>query len=438
MLPPVMDNLYKKLKAKRGSRDGPSFVAEQRKKSTSLSSLISEDFYVRQKSNSVMITPKGWCDDILIQNQEHRHSESHQKKKIPNFLDYDRVLRDEKKEFDFRLSNIPEPSGKLDDYIICKKLGSGQFGKVYLVQDFMDRKHHALKMISKDVILRNNLKKDVEAERDYLYATNSPFIVSLIHHFEDAKAVFFVEEYLSNGDIYEQLKQNGPFNEELTKFYSSQVVLALEYLHNVNLIYRDLKPENVMLTSDGYIKLVDLGFVKRVTTKTSTMVGTPAYMAPELILHKSYDKNIDWWALGILVYEMLAGIQNTPFADADRMVMYEKITSKEVTFSNKFPHTVVRDLIKRLLKVNPSVRLGSGSNGSKDVKNHPWWSSLKWNDIYRRNVAPPSKSNSMYAKANTNRGHKHSKLNGLGVTPSRPVDLNRLKLEKMIKMELNF
>ncbi|ODM99970.1 cAMP-dependent protein kinase catalytic subunit [Orchesella cincta] len=338
--------------------------------------------------------------------------------------------------------SILQPTGKLDDYIICKKLGSGQFGKVYLVQDFMDRKHYALKMISKDVILRNHLKKDVESERDYLYSTNSPFIVSLIHHFEDAKAVFFVEEYLSNGDIYEHLKQNGPFSEELTKFYSSQVVLALEYLHNVNLIYRDLKPENVMIDSHGFIKLVDFGFVKRVKRednyKTSTMVGTPSYMAPELILHKSYDKNIDWWALGILVYEMLAGIQNTPFADANRMVMYEKITSKEVTFSNKFPHTTVRDLIKRLLKVNPTLRLGSGPNGSKDVKNHPWWVSLKWNDIYRRNIAPPTKSKNLFNKANNYRGPKNTKLSGMGVTSSRPVDINLLRLENKIRMELNF
>jgi len=220
-------------------------------------------------------------------------------------------------------------------------------------------------------------------------------------------------------------------------------VLALEYLHNVNLIYRDLKPENVMIDSHGYVKLVDFGFVKRVANKTDTMVGTPAYMPPEMVGRKSYDKTIDWWSLGILIYEMMSGCRETPFVDNNRLQMYSNIINKEVAFPNKFPRGPVRDLIKRLLQKNSSIRLGAGPNGSKDIKSHPWFASVKWNDLYLRKVAPPVKPSNFFARMN-NPGHiisQHQKVAALkktllGVPSNKAPETiqNRVKLERLMMM----
>eukprot|EP01016_Furgasonia_blochmanni_P044644 TRINITY_DN6219_c0_g3_i4.p2 TRINITY_DN6219_c0_g3~~TRINITY_DN6219_c0_g3_i4.p2 ORF type:complete len:222 (+),score=51.51 TRINITY_DN6219_c0_g3_i4:452-1117(+) len=171
-------------------------------------------------------------------------------------------------------------------------------------------------------------------------------------------------------------------------FYASQVVCMFEYLHSKNIVYRDLKPENLLIAADGYLKLTDFGFAKYVEGRTYTLCGTPEYLAPEILLNKGHGKPVDWWCLGILVYEMLAGID--PFNDEDPMAIYQKILKGKV----KFPKTFDKDaksLVKHLLVADLTKRFGNLKGGAQDIKDHRWFAGLEWNALLMRKIAAPYK-----------------------------------------------
>jgi serine/threonine protein kinase len=158
-------------------------------------------------------------------------------------------------------------------------------------------------------------------------------------------------------------------------FYSSQVALMFEYLHSLNIIYRDLKPENILIDNEGYLKLTDFGFAKYCETRTYTLCGTPEYLAPEVLLNKGHGKPVDWWTLGILTYEMIAGID--PFNDDDPMAIYQKILKGKIKFPRDFDKDA-KSLVKHLLVADVTKRYGCLKNGSNDIKNHRWFKSLDW------------------------------------------------------------
>lgn len=159
-------------------------------------------------------------------------------------------------------------------------------------------------------------------------------------------------------------------------FYAAQVTLMFEYLHNKNIIYRDLKPENLLISNEGYLKLTDFGFAKVVEGRTYTLCGTPEYLAPEILLNKGHGKAVDWWTLGILIYEMNAGID--PFTDEDPMAIYQKILKGKIKFPRNFDKNA-KSLVKHLLVADLSKRYGNLKNGANDIKNHRWFSSIDWN-----------------------------------------------------------
>jgi len=174
----------------------------------------------------------------------------------------------------------------------------------------------------------------------------------------------------------------------VAQFYAAEVVLAFDYLHSLDIVYRDLKPENILLGKDGNIKITDFGFAKVVPETTWTLCGTPDYLAPEIILSKGYGKAVDWYALGILIFEMLTGYP--PFYNENHLKLYDNILATTPRFPASID-PIARDLIERLLEKNPSKRLGSLTGGVEDIKNHPWFKDVKWEMLLSLRIRPPYK-----------------------------------------------
>lgn len=192
--------------------------------------------------------------------------------------------------------------------------------------------------------------------------------------------------YVPGGELFSHLRRAGRFTADVTRFYLASIILAIDYLHRRDVIYRDLKPENLLLDRDGYLRIADFGFAKIVPDRTFTLCGTPEYLAPEIVLSKGHGKAVDWWALGILAFEMLAGYP--PFYDDHPMGIYEKILANKIAFPSHIDPWA-KDLIRRLLTADRSKRLGNLRGGAKDVMNHKWFTGVDWATLERREIGAP-------------------------------------------------
>ena len=278
-----------------------------------------------------------------------------------------------------------------NDFIPIKLLGRGSFGEVLLVRLKANKKVYAMKILSKKILKLKKQELHTKTERDLMVKINCPFIVNIKSAFQDNSKLYMVSEFMQGGDMFFHMHdgQIVIFNNEKTKFYILELVLAIEFLHKNNMVYRDLKPENILLDSKGHVKLTDFGLSKILdeeSDKAFTICGTPQYLAPEVLLKKGYDKAVDWWSLGCVMYEMLSG--KLPFAIKRGIKLSTKIYEKGVEFPKNMNNDA-KDLIQKLLVVDPKDRLGEGPDGSEKIKSHPFFKGVNWKDAWQKKIKPP-------------------------------------------------
>ena len=277
------------------------------------------------------------------------------------------------------------------DFEPLKLIGRGSFGQVLLVRLKANKKLYAMKILDKKTLKQRKQQIHTKTERDLMVKINCPFIVNIKSAFQDEVNLYIVSEFLQGGDLFFHLheKRNVVFPEEKAKFYVIELVVALDFLHKNNMVYRDLKPENILLDSQGHVKLTDFGLSKifeNENDKAYTVCGTPQYLAPEILLRKGYDKAVDWWSLGCVMYEMIYGKLPFKFKKGEKISM--DIYRQTVGFDTRISEEG-KDLIKNLLIFNPQNRLGSGIDGGDKIKNHKFFSGVIWNDVWAKKIQPP-------------------------------------------------
>ncbi|KAL1894164.1 cAMP-dependent protein kinase catalytic subunit [Sporothrix stenoceras] len=285
------------------------------------------------------------------------------------------------------LPRVTKGKYSLADFNILRTLGTGSFGRVHLVQSRHNQRFYAVKVLKKAQVVRMKQVEHTNDERRMLAEVKNPFLITLWGTFQDARSLYMVMDFVEGGELFSLLRKSARFPNPVAKFYAAEVTLALEYLHSRNIIYRDLKPENLLLDHHGHLKITDFGFAKRVPDKTWTLCGTPDYLAPEVVSNKGYNKSVDWWSLGILIYEMLCGY--TPFWDSGSpMKIYENILKGKVKYP-AYMHPDAQDLLERLITPDLTKRLGNLYGGPEDVKKHAWFAEVTWDRLARKDIDAP-------------------------------------------------
>lgn len=281
----------------------------------------------------------------------------------------------------------------LGDFEILCVLGVGSFGKVYLTKLDENQEHYAIKSIRKDVLIETDQIESTKLERDILLKCKHPFLVGMDFVFQNDLRLYFVMPFIKGGELYKHFQKERRFAEHKVKFYAVQIAHAIGYLHEQSIVHRDLKLENILVGEDGYLQIIDFGLAKMIRDNemTSSFCGTPEYVAPEMVAQVGHDKAVDWWALGILIYEMLIGV--TPFYNRNRNVMLMKIQNSKIIFPDKKKYKIgyspeVQDIICKLLQKKPHKRLGS-KNGLDEILAHPWFEDLNSDDILSKKIEPP-------------------------------------------------
>jgi len=276
----------------------------------------------------------------------------------------------------------------LNDFDVLKLIGKGSYARVYLVRYKSNQKIYSMKKLNKPFIKRKKEEKHIINERILLSKVNYPFLVKLFCCFQDQEHLYFIMEFIQGGELFFHLHREIRFDDEKTRFYIAELILVLNFLHSNKIIYRDIKPENILLDDEGHIKLTDFGLSRLCSEnneKAFTICGTIYYIAPEILERKGYDNTVDLWSLGCLMYEMLNGRPlfnfNTGKVDINEY-------KKKIILPNNFSDEA-KDLITKLLDLDPKKRIGAGNKGFENLKKHKYFEGINWDDLEKKKITPP-------------------------------------------------
>jgi cGMP-dependent protein kinase len=284
--------------------------------------------------------------------------------------------------------DLQDESVQLDDLALVKVLGSGMFGKVFLATH--RRKSdvlYALKVVDKDRVVRLDTWQSLTLERNILLQMDHMFIVKLVKTLKDSRRIYFVMEYVQGMDLFDVIRQLGLLTDCDAKFYMACLVLIVEYMQDRDIVYRDFKPENIMVDEEGYPKLIDFGTAKFASGRTFTVVGTPHYMAPEVITGRGYGKLADLWSLGVILYELLCG--GVPFGEGeeDPYAVYEAVLGGRLNYPAFVAGKLkCKPMIEMLLNKNPVLRTGGSF---ANLKSQLWFADINWESLLSKSVATP-------------------------------------------------
>ncbi|CAI5701938.1 unnamed protein product [Peronospora effusa] len=351
-------------------------------------------------------------------------------KSLPSLIHWSRprAVRTGEKESVFSGSAKP---GKMsvNDFELVTVIGRGACGKVLLVlkKDGADAGHlYAMKVLKKEWVMNKDLVTQTMAERRILQEADHPYIVQLKYAFQNQDKLYMVMEYYSGGSLRQVLRRRGRFSIKRARFYLAEILLAIAHLHSSNILYRDLKLENIVITADGNVACTDFGLSKEEmddNERTSSFVGTCEYLAPELIMKEGYGKAVDWWALGILAYEMIQG--DSPFRHNVPTILFDKILKEEPEFSDRFTPEA-QDLITKLLTKDPEHRLGCGPDGVEEIKQHPFFTEIDWDMLLRMEMEvprPPHRMEDVTDESHLNRAIAKMREAREELMPDSPVSL---------------
>ena len=274
---------------------------------------------------------------------------------------------------------------ELKDLDNIKELGSGNFGSVNLVRNKKNKQFYAIKALDLEQIKIENLEVCVELEKNVLLKTDHPFIMKMVKYLKNENYIFFINEYIKGKELWDVIRDIGLLNKEQTQFYIASILLAINHLHKKKIIYRDIKPENVMVNVKGYIKIIDFGTVKEIEDRTSTIIGTSHYMAPEITKGEGYSFQVDIWSIAICMYEFFCG--KLPFGEEleDPMDIYRAVCKEELSFPNFVHDEKYMSLMNKMLKKNPAQRLWK----FEQIKSDPYFSDFDWNKLISLSYPPP-------------------------------------------------
>jgi len=274
----------------------------------------------------------------------------------------------------------------LEDFVLLKVIGKGSFGKVFQVRKKDNDKIYAMKVLNKKSIIDRHEIKHTQTEKNILQKLIHPFLVNLYFSFQTEDKLYFVMDYVNGGELFYHLQKDKKFSEDRVRFYCSEICLGLEYLHANGVLYRDLKPENLLLTDDGHICMTDFGISKEgliaEDDRTATFCGTPEYLAPEVLEGNGYGKGVDWWSFGTLMFEMLTGLP--PFYSTDVQQMYSKIMRANLAIPENISPEA-RAILQGLLERDPKKRLCD----PKQIKAHVFFRGINWEKLLAKEVQPP-------------------------------------------------
>lgn len=287
--------------------------------------------------------------------------------------------------------SLDEQKKTIDDFEMLKVLGKGTFGKVMLAKEKGSGQLFAIKVLKKEVILEKEEVTHTLTENTVLQSTDHPFLTSLKYSFQTAELLCFVLEYVNGGELFFHLSREKVFTEDRAKFYAAEITLAINYLHDHSIIYRDLKLENLLLDKEGHVKITDFGLCKQEMsfgTTTTTFCGTPEYLAPEILEDNDYGRSVDWWGLGVVMYEMMCG--HLPFYNRNHEVLFDLILHEEIRLPDHLSPSA-KDILSKMLDKNPHTRLGGGQRDGREVMEHPFFASIDFDKLYNKELPVPFK-----------------------------------------------